>query len=94
MAEGRGGGDSPNRASRHSLTGDPGGDRPEQRVGGTPPQILACLPERLHPVSRRLLESCLAGEMETTEFLRWFHMPNSAYLEVAQCLLRAMQGGA
>ena len=67
-------------------------------MGGTPPQILACLPERLHPVSRRLLESCLAGEMETTDFLRWFPMPNSAdlsaYLEVAQCPLRAMQGGA
>ena len=49
-------------------------------------------------MSRRLLESCLAGEMETTDFLRWFPMPNSAelsaYLEVAQCPLRAMQGGA
>ncbi|MDJ0942315.1 MAG: hypothetical protein QNJ30_02570 [Kiloniellales bacterium] len=59
-----------------------------------PPQILVCLPERLHPVSQRLLEAWLKGEMETAAFLRWFHMPNSSYLEVAQCLLRAMQGGA
>ncbi len=59
-----------------------------------PPQILICLPERLHPVSQRFLEAWLAGDMETKDFLRWFHMPNSSYLEVAQCLLKAMQSGA
>lgn len=59
-----------------------------------PPQVVVCLPERLHPISQRFLEAWLKGEMATADFLRWFHMPNSSYLEVAQCLLRAMQGGA
>jgi hypothetical protein len=56
------------------------------------PLLIACLPERLHPVSRAFLEAWLNGEMSTAEFLRWFHMPNSSYLEVAQCLLRAING--
>ena len=55
--------------------------------------ILACLPEQLHPVSRMFLEHWLAGNLTTAEFLRWFHMPNSAYLPVAECLV-AVVGGA
>ncbi len=30
--------------------------------------------------------------MTTAEFLRWFHMPNSAYLPVAQCILASLAG--
>ena len=56
------------------------------------PEILACLPERLHPVSQTFLGYWLEGTMSTPEFLRWFHMPNSDYLPVAQCLLRAVAG--
>ena len=56
-------------------------------------KLLACLPDRLHPVSRMFLDYWLAGDMSTPEFLRWFHMPNSDYLGVAQCLL-AMVAGA
>src|SRR3546814_561467 len=49
--------------------------------------ILVCLPEPLHPVSRMFLEHWLAGDLATAEFLRWFHMPNSDYLAVAECVL-------
>ncbi len=58
------------------------------------PEILACLPERLHPVSLMFLEQWLSGALPTHEFLRWFHMPNSTYLPVAQCLLKAVAGTA
>lgn len=54
--------------------------------------IQACLPKDLHPVSQTFLEAWLAGDMPTAEFLRWFHMPNSDYLSVAQCLLAAVSG--
>ncbi len=57
------------------------------------PRILACLPEKLHPVSRMFLDTWLSGDMSTAEFLRWFHMPNSDYLPIAQCLLTAVAGG-
>ena len=38
------------------------------------------------------LEHWLSGTMSTPEFLRWFHMPNSDYLPVAQCLLALVAG--
>jgi hypothetical protein len=57
-----------------------------------PPELLICLPARLHPVSRMFLDHWLAGDMSTAEFLRWFHMPNSAYLPVAQCILAVLSG--
>ncbi len=55
-------------------------------------RIQACLPADLHPVSADFLDAWLVGEMPTREFLRWFHMPNSDYLPVAECLLRAVFG--
>ena len=57
-----------------------------------PAEILVCLPERLHPVSRMFLESWLTGGMSTAEFLRYFHMPKSAYLPVAECIVTALGG--
>jgi len=57
-----------------------------------PQSVIDCLPERLHPVSRMFLETWLSGHMSTAEFLRWFHMPNSDYLSVAQCILAAVAG--
>lgn len=56
------------------------------------PAVAICLPERLHPISRQFLDAWLDGEMTTASFLRWFHMPNSDYLDVAQCLLATMAG--
>ncbi|HUR43625.1 MAG TPA: hypothetical protein VMZ01_05935 [Aestuariivirga sp.] len=45
-----------------------------------------CLPSPLHPFSRIVLEMYLAGAMPTTEFRRWFHMPNSSYLSASDCI--------
>jgi hypothetical protein len=55
-------------------------------------RVAACLPVDLHPMSQKFLEAWILGDMPTREFLRWFHMPNSDYLPVAQCLLRAVFG--
>ena len=54
--------------------------------------IFVCLPERLHPVSQLFLDRWLSGDMTTAEFLRWFHMPNSSYLSVAECVLAVVAG--
>ena len=51
------------------------------------PRLQACLPKRLHPVSRMFLESWLAGRISTQIFRRYFHMPNSDYLPVSACLI-------
>ena len=45
-----------------------------------------CLPPRLHPFSRQVLEIYLMGRMPTSEFRRWFHMPNSDYLQFSDCI--------
>jgi hypothetical protein len=45
-----------------------------------------CLPSPLHPFSRLVLEMYLAGRMPTSEFRRWFHMPNSSYLPASDCI--------
>lgn len=58
-----------------------------------PVEILHCLPEHLHPVSRMFLDHWLAGDFSTAEFLRWFHMPNSDYIAVGQCLIEAVSRG-
>lgn len=55
--------------------------------GAGSPAVEACLPERLHPMSRLFLDRWFTGAMPTMQFLRWFHMPNSNYLLVARCLL-------
>jgi hypothetical protein len=48
--------------------------------------IESCLPPRLHTFSRRVLEIYLHGHMTTEEFRRWFHMPNSDYLMLGDCI--------
>ncbi len=59
-----------------------------------PPAMIAhCLPDRLHPVSRMFLEHWLNGDFSTADFLRWFHMPNSDYISVAHCVIRAVAEG-
>ena len=55
-----------------------------------PPEIQACLPPRLHPVSRMFLDSFLAGRISRQDFLWAFHLPNSDYLPVAQCIVRTL----
>ena len=58
-----------------------------------PAYLTPCLPDRLHPVSRMFLEHWLKGDFSTADFLRWFHMPNSDYLGVAECIVKAAAGG-
>lgn len=53
-------------------------------------ELLACLPTRLHPVSRMILDAFLGGRITRQDFLWGFHLPNSDYLDVAQCILRAL----
>jgi hypothetical protein len=49
-------------------------------------RIGICLPAPLHPFSRVVLDLYLAGAMPTSEFRRWFHMPNSDYLRASDCI--------
>jgi hypothetical protein len=49
-------------------------------------RVRACLPSRLHPFSQEVLDLYLGGDMPTSEFRRWFHMPNSDYLSVSDCV--------
>ncbi|HTN97375.1 MAG TPA: hypothetical protein VL101_10385, partial [Nordella sp.] len=48
--------------------------------------IESCLPPKLHNFSRQVLEFYLHGHMTTEEFRRWFHMPNSDYLMLGDCI--------
>ncbi len=50
------------------------------------PSIAFCLPATLHWFSTVVLDMYLAGDMPTSEFRRWFHMPNSAYLPISDCI--------
>ena len=49
-------------------------------------RIRACTPPDLHGFSRRVLDLYLAGHLPTSEFRRWFHMPNSDYLPASDCI--------
>jgi len=55
-----------------------------------PPHMMTCVPPDLHPVSRQFLDSWLAGDLATATFRRLFHLPNSAYIDVAECLVTFM----
>jgi hypothetical protein len=44
----------------------------------------------LHPVSRMILEAFLDGRISRASFLWGFHLPNSDYLPVAQCIIHAL----
>lgn len=60
-----------------------------------PPDIamIVCeFPLRLHPVSQSLLDSFIAGLISTPEFLRFFSLPNSDYIPLAQCFVTALTG--
>ena len=52
--------------------------------------VADCLPDQLHPMSAQYLRYYLDGIWTTEQFLRWFHMPNSSYLPVAQCVLHRL----
>ena len=48
----------------------------------------ACgFPDRLHPVSQLFLDNYVSGTMSTENFVRFFSLPNSDYLELAYCFV-------
>ena len=49
-------------------------------------KIAACLPPSLHSFSQLVLDTYLDGRMDTAGFRRWFHMPNSDYLMLGDCI--------
>jgi hypothetical protein len=48
--------------------------------------IAGCLPDHIHPFSRMVLDHYLNGTLSTEDFRRWFHMPNSDYLMLGDCI--------
>ncbi|CAN5554057.1 hypothetical protein BH10PSE7_BH10PSE7_37260 [soil metagenome] len=53
-------------------------------------EIESCIPGKLHGFSREVLDLYLDGRMTTAEFRRWFHMPNSDYLMLGDCIAQRM----
>ena len=53
--------------------------------------VAHCGPERLHPYSEMLMMAFLNGKVEAFHFVKWFHMPNSDYLGVPQCVIHLTQ---
>lgn len=52
--------------------------------------IVCQFPVRLHPVSQLFLDHYIAGSMTTPDFLRFFSLPNSDYIPLAQCFVTAL----
>ena len=55
----------------------------------TPLERMCDLPDRLHPVSAFILRQFVDGEIGTALFLQYFSLPNSTYIDLAQCIVRA-----
>lgn len=51
---------------------------------------LCQFPDRLHPVSRSIMQSFFDGALSQAEFLRFFSLPNSDYIPLARCLVDAL----
>ena len=56
-------------------------------------QALCGFPERLHPVSQMFLDTFIAGEMTRADFVRFFSLPNSDYLQLAYCFASMFTSG-
>lgn len=54
--------------------------------------VVCEFPARLHPVSQLFLDHYIAGEISTPEFLRFFSLPDSDYIPLAQCFVAALIG--
>lgn len=53
---------------------------------------LCDFPVRIHPVSGQLLEMFLDGDLTHALFQRFFSLPNSDYIPLAECIVRAFSG--
>lgn len=45
------------------------------------------MPAQLHPVSQLFLDHYINGQMSLQAFLRFFSLPNSDYIPLAQCIV-------
>ena len=45
----------------------------------------------LHPMSHKFLTLLYEGNIPVDEFLRWFSIVNSAYIDLAQCLVGILE---
>ena len=55
-------------------------------------QVICQFPDRLHPVSQQFFYRFIQGFMTTADFLRFFSLPNSDYIQLGHCFMRAMTG--
>ncbi len=54
-------------------------------------EVAVCgMPARLHPVSQLFLDKYVEGTMSLDLFLRFFSLPNSDYIPLAQCIVQAL----
>jgi len=55
-------------------------------------QLICKFPDRLHPVSQTIIDYFIEGKMSTPEFMRFFSLPNSDYIDLAQCFMTMLTG--
>jgi len=55
--------------------------------------ISGCMSGDYHWFSLQILDYYLSGTINTGDFLRWFHMPNSDYLPVSECIASTLDPG-
>ncbi|GMQ76689.1 MAG: hypothetical protein BMS9Abin01_1977 [Gammaproteobacteria bacterium] len=55
-------------------------------------QAICQFPDRLHPASQLFFERFVDGFMTTADFMRFFSLPNSDYIALAQCFMQVMTG--
>jgi hypothetical protein len=55
-------------------------------------QAICHFPDRLHPVSQQFFDRFVQGLMTTPEFMRFFSLPNSDYIQLGHCFMQVMTG--
>jgi hypothetical protein len=55
-------------------------------------QAICHFPDRLHPVSQLFFDRFVQGYMTTADFMRFFSLPNSDYIELGHCFVQVMTG--
>jgi hypothetical protein len=55
-------------------------------------QVICHFPARLHPVSQQFFDQFIQGFMTTADFMRFFSLPNSDYIELGHCFMQVMTG--
>ena len=55
-------------------------------------QLICNFPERLHPVSEMIMNLFDEGRIGVVEFMRYFSLPNSDYIDLAYCYVTMITG--